>query len=133
MAKRQIFYSFLVFLIFQCAIMQAGCSAAVNQKMQSWDGKHYNDLIANWGAPQEVLDDGQGGKILIFSAQRTFTSPAYSTSTATGSGSLIGTNYYGSARGTTTSYPAQSSGYTASRMFWVNKDGYVYRWAWKGL
>ncbi|MBM4348672.1 MAG: hypothetical protein FJ106_02115 [Deltaproteobacteria bacterium] len=109
-----------------------GC-ASINKTMQTWMGHHQSDLIASWGPPQQVIGDGQGGNIFIYSTTRTFTSPGHSTTTVTGS--VYGTrNYaYGSATGYTTYTPPQTSSYNAYRMFWVDKNGYIYRWAWKGL
>ena len=116
----------LVLLLF------TGC-ASINKTMQSWMGHHQSDLIASWGPPQQIMDDGQGGKIFIYFSTRTFTSPGHSTTTVTGS--AYGTEHYtyGSATGYTTYAPPQTSSYNAYRMFWVDKNGYIYRWAWRGL
>ena len=38
---------------------------------------------------------------------------------------------YGTA--TTTYTPPETQGYTASHTFFVDSNGTVYRWAWKGL
>lgn len=107
-----------------------GLSACVNVSaiMKSWEGNHFSDLIASWGPPQQVMDDGQGGKIFVYASNRTFTSPGHATTTTTGSvyGSSI------SAYSTTTYTPPTSFGYTAYRIFWINDSGYIYRWAWKG-
>jgi hypothetical protein len=59
-----------------------GC-ASINKTMQSWVGNHQSDLIANWGPPQQVMDDGRGGKIFIYFTTRSFTSPGHSTTTVT--------------------------------------------------
>ncbi len=61
-----------VFLILAYAMALVGCTAAINKKMQSWEGKHYGDLIAAWGAPEQVLDDGQGGKIFDICCAKDF-------------------------------------------------------------
>jgi hypothetical protein len=132
--KNRLFWKIvLVLLVFLWAMVHLGCSAAIDKKMASWQGESANNLIASMGPPDAVLDDGEGGKILVYTAQRTFSSPGYSTSYATGTGTAIGSTYYGSAQGTTIYSPGHTSAYKASRMFWVNKEGYIYRWAWKGL
>ena len=108
-----------------------GC-ASINKTMQSWMGHYQSVLIARWGPPQQVMDDGQGSKIFIYSTTRTFNSPSYSTPTVTGS--AYGTrNYgYGNVTGYTIYNPPPTPSYDTYRMFWIDGIGYVYRWAWKG-
>ena len=98
------------------------------------DGDHHqSELIANWGPPQQIMDDGQGGKIFIYSATRNHTTQGRATTNVTGSAYSVGDFTYGNATGHTTYTPPQTSSYTAHRMFWINSNGYVYRWAWRGL
>ncbi len=105
------------------------CASSVNKVMESWMGANVNDLIASWGPPQQVFDDGSGGKVLVWAADRTWTTPGRATTntTATVSGNT------GWATSTTTYTPAAVNGYTAYRMFWANSKGTLYRWAWKGM
>jgi len=114
----------------------AGC-ATINKTMESWMGANANDLIASWGPPQQTMSDGQGGQILVYSSARTWTTPGQATTTTTGYANSYGDGYYGhaygNARSTTTYTPPQTSGYDAQRMFWVDRNGRIYRWAWKGL
>ena len=110
----------------------SGC-ASINKTMQSWVGNHQSDLIASWGPPQQVMDDGRGGRIFIYPTTRSLTSPGHSTTTVTGSAYGSGSYAYGSATGYTTYTPPQTSSYNAYRMFWIDSNGYVYRWAWRGL
>src|SRR5688572_17762916 len=124
-------YVYLAVLLFMC--LGAGCGSLINKKMASWDGHHYSDMIASWGPPQQVLDDGTGGKIFVYTAVRSFTSPGQANTRVTGSAYGVGNYAYGSATGVTTYTPPQTSSYGAHRMFWVNSSGYIYRWAWKGL
>ena len=42
-------------------------------------------------------------------------------------------NTYGSATSSPTYTPPKTYGYNASRMFWADKNGRIYRWSWKGL
>ena len=110
-----------------------GCAARINAIMQSWEGNHVSDLIASWGPPTQVVPDGSGGQILIYASTRAFTAPGYSTTTITGSTYGSGTYAYGQATGHTTYTPPTTTSYTAYRMFWVNEQGRIYRWAWRGL
>ena len=122
-------------------VVSAGCVARVNKVMESWEGAHVSDLIASWGPPQQIMNDGAGGKIYVWNQTRSFTSPGYATTTttgqATGQATTYGSTTYGNAQGSqhsqTTYTPPQTTEYTASRMFWVNNSGVIYRWAWRGL
>ena len=120
----------LVLLLIITAI--TGC-ASIDKTMESWMGHHQSDLIASWGPPQQVMDDGQGGKIFVYAATRSFTSPGTSTTTVTGSAYGYGNTAYGSATGYTTYNPPQTTSYDAYRMFWIDSNGRIYRWAWRGL
>jgi hypothetical protein len=123
----------MVILILVLALLFISGCASINKTMQSWMGHHQSDLIASWGPPQQIMDDGQGGKIFIYSTTRTFTSPGHSTTTVSGSAYGTGSYAYGTATGHTTYTPPQTSSYNAYRMFWIDKNGYIYRWAWRGL
>lgn len=118
--------------IFICVILFSGC-AHINEVMQSWDGSHYSDLIASWGPPQQVFDDGQGGRILIYTEERQWTSPGQSRTYTTGRATAYDNYIWGSVTSRTTYEPPKTHGYTAYRMFWIDRNGYIYRWAWKGL
>lgn len=117
-----------------------GC-ASVNKSMASWMGNNVNNLVASWGPPQQTMSDGQGGQILIYTQTRQWTNPGQATTNTYGqantSGSYYGNTYsgntYGSAKSTTTYTPPQTHGYSAQRMFWVDSNGRIYRWAWKGF
>ena len=109
-----------------------GC-AHMNKVMASWQGHHYSDLIAKWGPPQQVFDDGSTGRILVYSSDRSWTVPGYATTTTTATATAYDTYIWGSATSHTTYTPAQVQSYTAYRMFWIDSNGHIYRWAWRGL
>ncbi len=114
------------------ALTLSGCSS-INKTMESWMGHHQSDLVASWGPPQQVITDGQGGSIFVYTANRAFTSPGSSTTTVVGSASGYGNRVYGSATSITTYTPPQTTSWSAYRMFWINASGRIYRWSWKGL
>ncbi len=117
--------------IFLLLLVSTGC-ANINKVMKSWEGHHYGELIASWGPPQQVFDDGYGGRILVYTQQRQWTTPGTATTYTTGSATVWDNYIWGSATSRTTYYPPQTHGYTAYRMFWINSNGYIYRWAWRG-
>lgn len=41
-------------------------SLTPNAAMASWQGRNWNDLVASWGPPARVMDDGSGGRILTY-------------------------------------------------------------------
>lgn len=120
-------------IIVAICISFSGCAARINKVMKSWQGQHFTVLIGSWGPPQQVFDDGGGGRIFIYTQQRQWTTPGSSTTTIRGNATVLGNNVWGSAKSTTTYNPSQTHGYKAYRMFYINKDGFIYNWAWRGL
>lgn len=103
------------------AMFIAGCAGQVNEVMASWVDCHSSELITKWGPPNRTMDDGAGGQLFIYEFGRSSTGPGYASTQAYGS------------RYSTVYYPPQTSGYVATRTFWVNSEGIIYRWAWKGI
>jgi hypothetical protein len=97
----------------------AGCSC-INKSMAAWEGRSANDLIADWGPPQQIMSDGNGGRILVYT-----THTLWGGDTAQTNGNITS---YGAISATTTYQPSGSY-----RMFWVNSSGVIYRWTWRGL
>lgn len=109
------FYLFLLVL----TIFSSGCATQTNEKMQSWLGHHQSELIASWGPPQKTASDGKGGTILIYES---YVNLGQNPGRAT-------TDYYGNI-----TYTApQQRGYNRARMFYVNPEGKIYSWRWRGL
>lgn len=115
----------IVALLVLVTVGATGCASRVNKVMDSWMGHHFSELVASWGPPQQTLDDGDGGRIMVWAADRSYAVPGRATTTA---------NEYGGMLTAQTTYtPAQTHGWKAYRMFWVDRDGRVYKWAWRGL
>jgi hypothetical protein len=106
-------------------LLLAGCVGRINRVMASWQGHHYHELIARWGPPQQVLDDGGAGRILVWSTYRETLRPQ---TTSTIELTQVDRMIWGTVE--TTRRPG--FGYLAYRMFWVSKSGTIYRWAWRG-
>ena len=105
-----------------------GCVSQMNNTMKSWEGSHFSSLIESWGPPNQVLDDGQDGKIFCYQSTGSFSTPGSSTTTGNAYSFGNTANYYG-----TTAYnPPQTYSYQRYRMFWVNSAGYIYKWSWRG-
>jgi len=131
------------FFVLAVSVLFTGCTS-IDDVMKSYLGAHRNDVIANWGAPQSVMSDGSGGEIWVYSQNRQMTTPGYSQTNSYGTANTYGnayansygatyqgnTNYNGSSYSTYT--PAQTTSWTASRTFFINSSGTVYRYAWKG-
>jgi hypothetical protein len=110
----------------------AGC-ASPDKIMESWLGHHQSELISSWGPPQQVFDDGSGGRIFVYSTNRSFTSPGSSTTTVNSMAYGYGNTAYGTATAHTTYNPPVTTSYAATRTFFVDRNGRIYRYAWKGL
>ena len=107
--------------------------AHLNSVMRSWEGSHYSSLIAEWGPPQQVFDDGSGGRILVYTSSRSWTVPGRATTQTRFNATTSDDYIWGTATSRTTFTPARVEGYTAYRMFWVGRSGRIYRWSWRGL
>ncbi|MGD0572744.1 MAG: hypothetical protein ABSB11_06950 [Sedimentisphaerales bacterium] len=107
-----------------------GCEQ-MNKTMASWVGHNFNEVVASWGPPQSIMDDGKGGKIMTWSyAQTITTSPGYANSQTTSNNA----QYPGGTLDTHTTYqPPQTQTVVKTRTFWVDGNGKIYNWAWRGL
>ena len=97
-----------------------GCfSQQITDTMKSWEGSHYSQLLQSWGPPTQTSEDGLGGQILVYMYDRNL-------------GQIPGRAWkdnYGVVHYTA----PQGNNYTATRMFYVNKDGIIYSWRWQGF
>ena len=72
--KKPIFISILL-LVFICA-----CATTDQVRLnfvKTWGGKTVDDVISQFGHPSQELDDGQGGKMLIYGPATTLTIPDF--------------------------------------------------------
>lgn len=49
-------------------VVLIGC-ATPDQNLRSWLGHSQSELMQAWGAPVQITDDGQGGRILVYAQQ----------------------------------------------------------------
>jgi hypothetical protein len=122
-----------VILILVALTVSYGCAERINQVMSSWDGHHFSDLIEKWGPPSQIFDDGNEGRIFNYDLDRSYVTPGTSNTYTSESANIYGNSIFGSSNSYTTFTPSQIYSYKSYRIFWINRDGYVYRWAWKGL
>jgi len=121
-------------LVFVAIFVLTGCFAnRINSAMQSWEGHHYSELVMAWGPPQAVYDDGNGGRILVYTAIRQYTVPGHSETSATGQATIYDNMIWAQAQSVTQYVPPQTYGYTAWRIFQIDAKGTIYRWSWRGL
>jgi hypothetical protein len=96
-----------------------GCAARINRLMASWQGHNANQLIARWGPPTNVYDDGNGTRILTWVYPRSF---GEATARTTCNGIACNTTYHP---------PATWQVY---RMFFVDTaSGLITGWSWRGF
>lgn len=125
--------AFLMAIVIAVCLSGVACASRVNEVMQSWVGHHVSELVGSWGPPQQVIDIGDGSRLFVWTAVRQYTSPGTATTTGTANASVYGNTVYGTGQSTTVYNPPQTTSYQASRTFWVNSEGVVFRWAWRGL
>jgi hypothetical protein len=70
-ARRVGAFALVVFAV----VASSACTA--NNILIGWRGHHYSELVEQWGPPGQVLDDGQCGRVLIY------TSPPWNEAPAT--------------------------------------------------
>jgi hypothetical protein len=113
------------------ALMLSGCmtTTEMNKRMSSWEGHRISDLIADWGPPSQVIENGQEGKIYCYQSSGSIYMP--------GTTSTHGNAYTYGNQTTFNASTYTSPGYTIPinryRMFWVNNEGVIFKWSWKGL
>ena len=128
MNRRNLITCLCVFLLCSCATTQQ-----VKEELQkTWEGRNANDLVAELGPPTQTLDDGKGGRILIYTTTKHHHSPGQAFTTYQGTGQAYysgGKSAYstGSGTGYTFTTPGQSFSRSKHQMFWVNDQGVIYR------
>ena len=118
------------------AVVSSGCAGRINTMMQSWEGHSFPEMISRSGPPQQVFSDGRGGQVLVYTQVRSYTVPGNATTTTTVNGSTVGNNIYATATSQTIYNPAMTYQWQVYRIFFIDfidANGRIYRWAWKGL
>ena len=65
----------LLLLILSLPLVFVGC-VSVEERMQGYLGQHYSKVVAIWGAPEIEVNDGEGGKLMTWRFETTYTTPA---------------------------------------------------------
>lgn len=59
-------YNIALLLVICCIV--GGCNFHISRTSRnSWIGHHYSELVDKFGEPEQILEDGTGGKILSWS------------------------------------------------------------------
>ncbi|HXM40768.1 MAG TPA: hypothetical protein VN924_05920 [Bryobacteraceae bacterium] len=69
--------------------------ARMDKVMSSWVGNSYGNVVAAWGPPDQILDDGASGKILVYTKTRSYTVPGTATTHTSGTATANGSTVYG--------------------------------------
>ena len=121
----------IVFVFF--ALICTGCyfSQMVTDNMKKWQWKHVNALVAHWGPPTQIMEDGYGGKVYMKPGSG-MGPPGYSTTTTNVSGGVYGNQVSGTATAILP-IPRRSSIHGRPTGLLISKTGYVYSSAWRGF
>ena len=115
---------------------------SIDSVMKSYLGANKQDLLVNWGAPQNTMSDGNGGEIWIYIKSGQSTTPGFSQTNSFGTANTFGninTNRYGSTyqgntfyNGTsyTTSSATHTTTWTRTCSFFIDSTGTIYKYAW---
>jgi hypothetical protein len=101
------------------ASLIACASLTPDGSMKRWLWSHYSQMMMEWGPPTRSFPDGQDGQILVYEFDR-------------GQTVVPGSCYYRDSYGRCWYTPTRITPNTATRTFWVNKNGLIYRYQWKG-
>jgi hypothetical protein len=114
-------------------ILCAASCAMVTSDMKKWMGQDVNRLISSWGPPTQIMSDGRGGRVFVYAKDRGWIYPAVSTTQTNVNGGIYGNQIAGQVNSMTVYYPGMVMSYTAYRMFWIDANGRVTGWSWKGM
>ena len=116
-----------IILLFLVLIL-TGCAALnPNYITQSWIGANESDLIAKWGIPDRIMNVEDGNKILVYHrTEYKWTNPGHVDTLGGG----MNTDYY-TVNETTTYTPPEKHGYGKNYLYWINKDGTIYKASWQ--
>ena len=56
----------LAIVLLLCSLASCGRSEAISKGMDSWKGAPMTRLIASWGPPHRIIEDENGGRILVY-------------------------------------------------------------------
>jgi len=95
-------------------VFMAGCQSP-EQIAASWEGSNINELIASWGPPTQVIDNGPEGRIMAWRKGGSVQMPG-----------TASTSYYGMSSHTTYQ-PGPTIHVSSAMTFWVRPNGIIYR------
>lgn len=123
-------------------ILLLGCGPSTKQVMNSWMGSHISEVIRSWGPPQQIVTDGAGGQIYIWSSQPTIPPVTQPTTTETRGEMRYNplTRKYEWVETTKQKSPQTVPGVMVEvlshsrrvRMFYARPNGIIYHWRSKG-
>jgi len=109
----------------------SACTTAeqMDAKISAYEGNHIDRVLADFGPPTQVLDDGRGGKIYTYDLSQAYYMP--------GTTQTFGSAYGPNSPQRFNTFAYTSPGYTIPvekfRMFWADRNGVVYQTSWKGI
>jgi hypothetical protein len=112
-------------LFFLLVFGTVSCASSVDNLMNSWMGHSEHELILSWGPPTQRDPDGAGGVVLTYVFSHQSTNPF----------SVPGRVEF-DGRGNATYYPpkgGETTTHVKIRRFYVNSDGVIYSWWYRGL
>ena len=123
-----------------------GCatSANYNALLNTWINDSSDNLVARWGAPANVFNLNNGGKVFEYSHQNCITTGGYTytvpqTTHTVGDSSVVGSGGYafGTHYGTQTTHvpvtvPQSVQCHTCNTRFTVSNNGIIQAWSWSG-
>ena len=122
------------------AIITAGQSEMIygtDRMMESWLGHSADELLVGWGPPTQILSDGVGGYVLLYTQQRSrfHAGEVHSTTNSSVTG-YVYPNFVtvqGSEQTHTTYTPSYVERWSVYRTFRVDSTGVVAAYSWRGL
>jgi hypothetical protein len=121
--------SFKILLILGIFLALIGCTS-IDDRMKSYLGANKNELLSNWGVPQNIMPDGNGGEIWSYIKSGQTTTHGMGTTNTYGSAQAIGSNAYYQGTSYSTSTPSYTTTWTRTCSFFIDSTGTIYKYAW---
>ena len=128
-----------IFIPVLLLLTSCATTAGYEKVLSSWNGQSADRLISVWGAPANITQLSDGGKVLEYSNRRNVQIGGYTTTTpvTTQHNGMVTGDVNAMYNGTSTTYvptttPVQNIALQCVTRFTVNAQGTITNWAWQG-
>jgi hypothetical protein len=132
MGRRRIGSPWLAGLLGLALLTGCASNEKMNASMNTWIGEPVQVLAETWGPPTRTMDDGSGGKIVIYEYVRSQDVPENERDMSAGTEGEDPQKVFNPGGVAGTLLPSATAKRTVWRMFHADAGGVIRSWAWKG-